>query len=53
MIGSTQITNNETFEFISVLVSKLLSFKVLFIHRKDNRNCYKVGYFQGNKKFHE
>ena len=36
MIASTQITNNEIFEFITVLVFKLLSGKVLFINRKDN-----------------
>ena len=39
MIASTQITNNKIFAFIAVLVSKLLSRKVLFINRKDNRNC--------------
>ena len=42
MIASTQITNTEIFAFIAVLVFKLLSRKVLFINRKDNRN---VGYF--------
>ena len=45
MIASTQITNTEIFAFITVLVFKLLSRKVLFINRKDNRNCLKVGYF--------
>ena len=45
MIALTQITNTEVFTFIAVLVLKLLSRKVLFINRKDNRNCQKVGYF--------
>ena len=39
MIASTQITNTEIFAFITVLVFKLLSRNVLFINRKDNRNC--------------
>ena len=39
MIVSTQITDTETFTFIVVLVVKLLIRKVLFINRKDNRNC--------------
>ena len=39
MIASTQITNTEIFAFIAVLVFKLLGRKVLFINRKDNRNC--------------
>ena len=40
MIASTQvITNTEKFSFIAVLVLKLLSRKLLFIDRKDNRNC--------------
>ena len=38
-IASTQITNTEIFAFIAVPVYKLLSRKVLFINRKDNRNC--------------
>ena len=38
MIGSTQITNTEIVAFISVLVFRLLSRKVLFINRKGNRN---------------
>ena len=38
MIVSTQITNTEIFIFIAVLVFKLLNYKVLFIHREDNRN---------------
>ena len=39
MIASTQITSTELFTSIVVLVCKLLSRKVLFINRKDNRNC--------------
>ena len=39
MIALTQITNTEIFTFHAVLVFKLLSCKVLFINRKDNRNC--------------
>ena len=39
MIASIQITNTEIFAFIAVLVFELLSRKVLFINRKDNRNC--------------
>ena len=38
MIASTKIANTEIFAFIAVLVFKLLSGKVLFINRKDNRN---------------
>ena len=38
MIASTQITNNEILTFMSVLVLKLLSRKVLFTNRKENRN---------------
>ena len=45
MITSTQITNTEIFAFIAVLVFKLLSRKVLFTNRKDNRNCLKVSHF--------
>ena len=45
MITLTQTTNTEFLAFIAVLVFKLLSHNVLFINRKDNRNCYKVGYF--------
>ena len=41
MIASSQITNNEFFAFMAVLVFKLLTQKFLFI----NRNCKKVGYF--------
>ena len=40
MIASTQITNNEIFAAIAVLVFKLLSRKGLFINRKDNRNYF-------------
>ena len=39
MINLTQATNMEIFAFTAVLVFKLLSRKVLFINRKDNRNC--------------
>ena len=39
MIALTQITNNEIFAFVAALVFKLLSRKILFINRKDNRNC--------------
>ena len=39
MIVSTQITNTKIFALIAALVFKLLSCKVLFINRKDNRNC--------------
>ena len=38
MIASTQKPNTEIFSFIAILVSKLLSRKVLFINRKDSRN---------------
>ena len=38
MIVSTQLRNPEIFAFIAALVFKLLSRKVLFIIRKDNRN---------------
>ena len=31
--------NTKIFVFIAVLVFELLSRKVLFINRKDNRNC--------------
>ena len=36
-IDSTETTNTEIFKFISVLVFNLLSRKVLFIKRKDNK----------------
>ena len=39
MIVSTQITNNEIFVFLAVLILKLLIGKVLFINIKDNRIC--------------
>ena len=39
MIASKQIKNTEIFAFIAVLVFKLFTRKVLFINRKDNRNC--------------
>ena len=39
MIASSQITNTEIFTFKAVLVFKLLSCNVLFINRKDNRQC--------------
>ena len=39
MIASALITNIEIFAFIAFQVFKLLSRKVLFINRKDNRNC--------------
>ena len=39
MIAATQITNTKIFVFISALVFESLSRKVLFINRKNNRNC--------------
>ena len=39
MIALTQIANTEIFAFIAVHVFKLLTCKVLFINRKENRNC--------------
>ena len=39
MIASTKTANTEIFTFIAVLVFQLLSRKVLFINRKDNKNC--------------
>ena len=39
MIASTQIIKTEFFALITVLVLKSLSRRVLFINRKDNRNC--------------
>ena len=39
IIKNDIITNTEFFAFITVLVFTLLSRKVLFINRKDNRNC--------------
>ena len=35
----------EIFAFIAVLIFKLLSCKILFVNKEDNRNCYEVGYF--------
>ena len=40
MITSTQITNTEVFAFVAVLIFKLMSRKVLFIIRKDNRKFH-------------
>ena len=39
MIASTKTTNTEMFASIAVPVFELLSPKVLFINKKDNRNC--------------
>ena len=39
MITSSQITTTEIFTFKAVLVYKLLSCKILFINRKENRKC--------------
>ena len=39
MIALTQITNTEIFAFMTVIVFKLLSRKVLFINSKDNKIC--------------
>ena len=39
MITSTRTRNTEIYVFVAVLVFKLLSRKVLFMNRKDNRNC--------------
>ena len=54
MLTSTQLANAETFAFVAVLVFQLLSCKILFINRKDNRNCKKnrlvskkIAYFIG------
>ena len=38
MIASTQITNTEACAFIAVLAFKLMSRKILFINKKDNKN---------------
>ena len=51
MFALTQITNTEIFAFIAGLDFKLLSLKVLFINRKDNGNCSKVGYFLKTANF--
>ena len=45
MIASAQKTNTEILAFIAALDFKLLSRKVLFINKTDNRNCERVGYF--------
>ena len=40
MVASTQITSTENFAFIAAVeIFKLLSRNVLFINRKDNKNC--------------
>ena len=39
MIASTQVANTGIFAFIAVLVFMLLSGQVVFINRKDSRNC--------------
>ena len=39
VIAATQITDTEIFVFIAVIDFKLLSCKVLFLKRRDNRNC--------------
>ena len=39
MMALTQITNTEIFTLLAVLFLKLLSRQVLFINKKDNRNC--------------
>ena len=45
MTALTQATNTEIFALKAVLVFKFLNRKDLFINRKDNRNCLKLGYF--------
>ena len=44
MIASTQITTTGIFAFIAVVVFNLLTVKVLFINRKDNRNFQKASF---------
>ena len=39
MIASAQITNTKNLAFMALLVFKLLSHTVLFINRRENRNC--------------
>ena len=39
MIASIQITQNEVFTSIAVEAFKLVGNRVLFIDKKDNRNC--------------
>ena len=46
MIASTQITNTEIHIHSYSSFFKLFTLKVLFIHRKYNRNCYKVYFFK-------
>ena len=43
MIASIQITHNEVFTSIAAEAFKLVGNRVLFIDKKDNRNCQKVG----------
>ena len=50
MIASAQITNTEIFEFIAVLNFKLLRGRVLFVNRKNYRNCLKAGFFFRKKQ---
>ena len=45
MIASTQITNTEIFAVVAVLVFNLLSPKVLFRNRKDNKKLLKSSLF--------
>ena len=45
MIILTQMTNYGIFAFIGASGFKLISHKILFINKKDNRNCSKVGKF--------
>ena len=52
MIALTQIANTEMFAFIAVPVLKLISRKVLFINRKDNRNLKSRLLFLKKTKFH-
>ena len=39
MITSRQTANIEMFAFVTVLAFELLNRKVLFINRKNNRDC--------------
>ena len=52
MIASTQTINTEIFEFIVVLVFKLLNRKFLFINIKYNKTVKKLATFEENSKFH-
>ena len=46
MVIYIYINITEIFAFIAVLVFKLLSRKLLFIDRENNRNCLlRIGYF--------